>query len=156
MRNIIKALRKIKDHNGYEAFFMLSSMYLERISYWKFPFKMIKLLVQRHYLCDISPYSFDSVEAILTCRMPHPFLIIINGTTSIGQNCTIYHQVTIGNRESLHYQQMGGVTLCDNVYIGCGATIIGNVSIGKNVRIGAMSLVLRDVEANNTVVGTYK
>lgn len=98
---------------------------------------------------------FDCVEAILTCRIPHPFLIIINATTSIGQDGTIYYQVTIGNLESVHYYQMGGGSH-NKVYIGCGTTIIGDVSIGRNVRIGAMSLVLKDLEVNNTVVSTYK
>lgn len=155
MRSVFRALKQIKEHNGYEAFFVLSSMYLERVSYWKFPFKVIKLLVQRHYLCDISPYSFDSVEGILTCRLPHPFLIIINSMAKIGINCTIFHGVTIGNREGKS-MDMGGAKIGDNVFIGCGTTILGKVSIGSNCRIGAMSVILRDVEANRTITGIFK
>lgn len=45
---------------------------------------------------EIHPASFRSKEAISTCRSPHPYLIIIHRTASIGINSTIFHNVTIG------------------------------------------------------------
>jgi len=161
MKRVVLAWKHIKQRNGYEGRLILLSLYLERIARIKFPFKILKVFIQRHYLCDISPYSFYNEEAIETCRLPHPFLIIINSATLIGKNSTIYHNVTIGNREG-HRENMEcrseheGAVLGDNVYIGCGSTLLGSIKIGDNVRIGAMSLVLSDVPQNTTVVGICK
>lgn len=63
---------------------------------------------------------------------------------SIGKNCTIFQQVTIGNTD-------GYPTICDNVTIYSGAIIIGNVKIGNNSIIGANSTIYRDVPDNCTV-----
>ena len=79
--------------------------------------------------------------------LPHPFCIVINGAAVIGKNCTILHGVTIGIGSN------GIPTIGDNVYIGCGATIIGDVHIGNNCKIGANAVVLKDVPDNCTAVG---
>ena len=99
--NVFRDIEQIYRTNGREGFVLLTLLYLERVSLVKWPFKLLKLICQGHYLCDISPYSFTSAEAIATCRMPHPFMIIINCKTRIGKNVTIYHSVTVGNREQL-------------------------------------------------------
>jgi serine O-acetyltransferase len=73
--------------------------------------------------------------------------IIINDKAVIGKNCTIFHQVTIGEGKN------GGVpTIGDNCFIGAGAKIIGNVTVGNNVRIGANAVVVFDIPDNATVV----
>jgi len=154
---LLNDLKQIAQRNRREGAFLLTTLYLERISSIKWPFKLLKMLCQSHYLCDISPYSFVSPNAIVTCRMPHPFLIIINGNAQIGENVTIYHNVTIGNRE--RYSGRGGQDLMvikNGVYIGCGATIIGNVTIGEKARIAAHSVVLCNVSDNKTVKGIVK
>lgn len=72
--------------------------------------------------------------------------IVIAGGAKIGKNCYISHQVTIG-------RSMNGVpTIGDNVYIGPGAKIFGDIKIGNNVRIGANCPVFFDVPDNATVV----
>ena len=73
---------------------------------------------------------------------------IINKFSVIGENCTIYHGVTIGGLENEWPPKIG-----DNVYIGCGAKILGNIRIGNNVKIGAGAVVVHDVPDNATVVG---
>ena len=155
---ILRDLKQISIRNGREGFLLLTILYFERICRIKWPFKILKLLCQGHFLCDISPYSFISPQAICTCRMPHPYLIIINSDAQIGENVTIYHNVTLGNRERLG---VGGIdidkmVIKDGVYIGCGATIIGSVTIGENVRIAAHAIVLSDVHDNKTVAGIVK
>ena len=60
--------------------------------------------------------------------------------------------MTIGSNTIPGSAGQGFPTLGDNVYIGCGAKIIGNVKIGNNVRIGANCVVTRDVPDNATVV----
>lgn len=77
--------------------------------------------------------------------------IVIGETAVIGNDCTIYHGVTLGGRGS--YKVKRHPTIGNNVLIGCGATVLGNISVGDNVKIGAKALVLNDLEANNTYVG---
>ena len=66
---------------------------------------------------------------------------------SIGENCWINQKVTFG------YQGNGCPTVGNNVRVGVGAIIIGDVHIGDNVNIGAGAVVVKDVPSNTTVVG---
>ncbi len=82
-------------------------------------------------------------------RIWHFGNIFINGNVRIGANCTIRQGVTIGNRH-----EGGGVpTLEDDVDLGAYAQILGEIRIGRGAKIGAMSVVLRDVPAGSTAVG---
>ena len=79
--------------------------------------------------------------------LPHGLYgIIVSRNAVIGRNATIYHQVTIGVGRG------GSPVIGDNVYIGAGAKIIGNVHVGNNVKIGANCVVFMDVPDNCTVV----
>lgn len=80
-------------------------------------------------------------------HLPHGLNgIIVSHNAVIGANCTIFHQVTIGEGKG------GAPTIGDNVLIGAGAKIIGNVRIGNNVKIGAGCIVACDVPDGATVV----
>lgn len=74
--------------------------------------------------------------------------VCINGDVKIGENCTILQNVTIGARDT-----RGCPTVGDNVFIGAGAVILGNVLIGNNVNIGANAVVINSVPDHATVVG---
>lgn len=71
--------------------------------------------------------------------------IIVSHNAVIGKNCTIFHQVTIGEGRG------GAPVIGDNVLIGAGAKIIGGIRIGNNVRIGAGCVVMEDIPDNATV-----
>ncbi|CAH2464461.1 serine O-acetyltransferase EpsC [Bacillus cereus] len=80
--------------------------------------------------------------------------IVIGNGVVIGKNCTILHQVTLGERygdgrDPLHAYPIVG----DNVVISTGVKIIGGISIGDNVMIGANAVVVKDVPANNIAIG---
>lgn len=75
--------------------------------------------------------------------MPHPNGIVIHPSSEIGPNCLILQQVTL----------KGKVLLGHHVDLGAGAKILGPVVIGNNVKVGANSVVTKDVESNCTVVG---
>lgn len=81
----------------------------------------------------------------------HGMGIVIGETTIIGDNCTIYHQVTLGGtgKESIKRHP----TLKNNIFVGSGSKVLGNITIGNNVKIGANSVVIKDVPDNKTVVG---
>lgn len=153
---ILSDFRKINSQNFYHSRIVIYILYLEKISSIKFPFKILRrLIIQHGYLCEISPDSFISAEHIATLRLPHPFLIIIHRTATIGAACTIFHNVTIGVLENSRYGLEAG-KIGDNVYIGCDSTILGKVILGNNVKIGAKSLILKDVPSAKTVTGLYK
>lgn len=77
--------------------------------------------------------------------------IVIGETTIIKDNVTIYHGVTLGGRGLDKGKRHP--TIGNNVIIGCGAKILGNINIGDNVKIGANAVVLKDVIDNATIVG---
>lgn len=81
----------------------------------------------------------------------HGMGVVIGETAIIGDDCTIYHQVTLGGtgKESKKRHP----TIGNNVMIGCGSKVLGNITIGENVKIGANSVVLKDVPDNSTIVG---
>ena len=86
-------------------------------------------------------------------QFPHRYYgIFISVGAKIGKNCVIFHQVTIGSNTLADSKGKGAPVIGDNVYIGCGAKIIGNVTIGDNARIGANCVVTKDVPENCTVV----
>lgn len=80
--------------------------------------------------------------------------VVIGETAIIGDNVLIYHGVTLGGISNEHIKRHP--TIGNNVIIGCGAKILGNVKIGNNVKIGANAIVLKDVIDNKTIVGIYK
>lgn len=75
--------------------------------------------------------------------IPHPNGIVIHPGSTIGPNCLIFQQVTLA----------GAVRLGYHVDIGAGAKIIGPLTIGNNVRIGANAVVTKDVASGLTVAG---
>ena len=81
----------------------------------------------------------------------HGMGVVIGETTEIGNRCLLYQGVTLGGTG----KELGKrhPTLEENVVIGAGAKVLGAIQIGQNTRIGAGSVVVKDVEAESTVVG---
>jgi putative colanic acid biosynthesis acetyltransferase WcaB len=88
----------------------------------------------------------------LTIR--HGQALVVNPDVIIGNNCTLRHSTTIGNKldkgpESVTKAPVIG----NNVDVGCNVCIIGNITIGDNVIIGAGSVIVKSIPANSVVVG---
>ncbi len=80
-------------------------------------------------------------------RLPHGIRgIFISHNAEIGKNVTIFHQVTIGEGNG------GAPKIGDNCLIGAGAKIIGGITVGNNVKIGANCVVVENIPDNCTVV----
>lgn len=81
----------------------------------------------------------------------HGMGVVIGETAVIGNNCTLYHGVTLGGtswaKEKRH------PTLGDNVVVGAGAKILGPFKVGDNSKVGSNSVVVKEVPPNATVVG---
>lgn len=78
--------------------------------------------------------------------IPHPNGIVIHPDVTIGPNCLIFQQVTIGATDGV--PAIGG-----HVDIGAGAKVLGAITVGDHARIGANAVVLTDVPAGATMVG---
>jgi len=112
------------------------------------------------------PRMFSEINRFLTGLEIHPgatigkgfFVdhgmgVVIGETTIIGDNCVLFHNVTLGGTGK--HQGKRHPTIGDNVFIGTAATLLGPIVVGNNVKIGANSfVVMRDVPSNCTVAGT--
>jgi serine O-acetyltransferase len=81
----------------------------------------------------------------------HATGVVIGETAVVGDDVTLYQGVTLGGTGKGHGKRHP--TICDRVFIGNNANVLGNVTIGENSRVGAGSVVLSDVPPNSTVVG---
>ena len=81
----------------------------------------------------------------------HGMGVVIGETAVVGDDVTLFQGVTLGGTGKEHGKRHP--TIEDNVVVGGGAKILGNITVGKNCRIGAGSVVLRNVPENSTVVG---
>jgi len=81
----------------------------------------------------------------------HGMGVVIGETAEIGDDCMMYHGVTLGGTSWDKVKRHP--TLKDGVIIGAGAKILGPIILGKNVRVGSNSVVVRSIDDNCTVVG---
>ena len=129
-------------------------------NYWKYYNKFLSGGITKWYYL----YRCLSIERKSHAQVPHkkqikPFNmphglygVFISKDAEIGENCTIFHQVTIGSNRIEGSKHYGAPQIGNNVYIGAGAKIIGGITIGDNVNIGANCVVFTDVPSNSTVV----
>lgn len=108
-----------------------------------------KLAVLRHRIWSIVtgadiPIGTPIAGGLL---LPHPNGIVISPHSTIGPNCLLFQQVTLGATRK------GTPTLGGHVDVGAGAKIIGPVTIGDHAQIGANAVVTRDVPAYGVAVG---
>ena len=98
--------------------------------------------------------SVTGAEIPLNCEIggglsiPHPNGIVIHPWAKIGVNCLIMHQVTLGTNGN-----DGAPVIGDGVDIGPGAKILGPVHVGSGAMVGALTLVMKDVAADDVVFG---
>ena len=81
----------------------------------------------------------------------HGMGVVIGETAVIGDDCTLYHGVTLGGTSWLEGKRHP--TLGDDVVIGAGAKILGPITIGAHARVGSNAVVLQSIPASATVVG---
>ena len=81
----------------------------------------------------------------------HGMGVVIGETAIIGDDCMIYHGVTLGGTTWDKIKRHP--TLKNGVVIGAGAKILGPITLGNNVRVGSNSVVVRSIDDNETVVG---
>lgn len=85
------------------------------------------------------------------CFIDHGMGVVIGETTEIGENVTLFQGVTLGGTGKERGKRHP--TLGNNVVVGAGAKILGNITVGDEAQIGANAVVIRDVPPQSTVVG---
>lgn len=132
---------------GFQA--LLSHRIAHKLAYWKVPFlpRYISYLTRIITGIEIHPKARIGERFFID----HGEGVVIGETTIIGDDVLIYQQVTLGGTGSEHGKRHP--TIGNNVIIGAGAKVLGNITIGNNVRIGAGSVVIDNVPDNSTVVG---
>lgn len=99
--------------------------------------------------CDIGKGIIIFPRAIIFSNVKISDFVIINSLTTIGHDVTIEQGCVI----SAHCDVMGGVNLEEIVFLGSGARILPSVRVFRKARVGAGSVVIRDVKENTTVFG---
>lgn len=140
-----------------EAFVVLSGLHAVwwyRFSHmlWRWGWKLIARLISQFArwwtLIEIHPGAAIGNRLFID----HGAGVVIGETAVIGDDCTIYHGVTLGGQGSTvdgrRHPRVG-----NGVVIGAGAIILGPISIGDNARIGAGAVVISDVPRGRTAVG---
>jgi serine acetyltransferase len=86
-------------------------------------------------------------------RLDHGQALVVNDGTEFGANCTVRNSTTIGNKRLKDGSYSRAPIFGDRVDIGANAVIIGPITIGHDVLVGAGAVVLKDVPPNSVVVG---
>ena len=113
----------------------------------KFLSKIIMYTVRCRFAIDIHPGCSIGNRLFID----HGVGVVIGETTIIGDDCTIYQGVSLGGTGKEKGKRHP--TIKNNVIIGAGAKVLGNITIGSNCKIGANTVVLTDVKDNMTIVG---
>jgi len=93
--------------------------------------------------CEIGPGIF----------FPHTSGTVV-GAPRIGSNVTIFHGVTLGAKElDQEFNPALRPTVGNNVVLGTGCKVLGGISVGDNVTVGANSVVVKSIRPNRTVAG---
>lgn len=114
---------------------------------WRYPARFLAFIGRTLTNVDIHPGARIGRRFFID----HGACVVIGETAEIGDDVTLYHGVTLGgtswNKGKRH------PTLADGVVVGAGAKVLGPITLGERVRVGANSVVVKDVPADRTVVG---
>lgn len=128
---------------------LIAYRFAHRLYKWKIPLipRMISYLTRIVTGIEIHPAAKIGRRFFID----HGEGVVIGATTIIGDDVLIYQQVTLGGTGK--EQGKRHPTLGNNVIVGAGAKVLGNITLGDFVRVGAGSVVVEDVDAYSTVVG---
>ncbi|NOZ51438.1 MAG: serine O-acetyltransferase [Chloroflexi bacterium] len=131
----------------------LHAIWLYRLAHWFWlrNFKLLGRLISHvgRWLTGVEIHPSATIGGGLF--IDHGMGVVIGETAEIGENVTLYHGVTLGGvswrKEKRH------PTIGNHVVVGAGAKILGPITIGDTTRIGANSVVIKDIPDNSVVVG---
>ena len=107
--------------------------------------RVVWYLATRSFGCDVDPHVTFGPGLYI----PHPTGIVIGGSARFGSDCTVLQNVTVGRSGANPVDPVFG----DDVLLASGAVVLGPVRVGDGARVGANSVVLKDVPAGRVAVG---
>lgn len=158
---MIKYLKSIKERdpsakNIIHVLFLfpcVHALFWHRIAHFLYKIKLVFLArllsqISRVFtLIEIHPGAVIGKNLFID----HGAGVVIGETAIVGDNCTIFQNATLGGVSLSKGKRHP--TLKNNVIVGAGAKVLGDIVIGDNVKIGANAVVVKSVESNLTVVG---
>ena len=138
----------------------VKAVFFHNISHkiWNFNFFLIARILSQlsRFLTGIEIHPAAKIGKNLF--IDHGMGVVIGETSEIGENVTIYHGVTLGGispaENSLDQVNLKRhPTIKNNVIIGSGAQVLGPITVGENARIGANTVIIKDVPKYGTMVG---
>jgi serine O-acetyltransferase len=120
-----------------------------RLWEWKLPFFPRAISQFAKFLTGIEIHPGAAIGKGLF--IDHGSGVVVGETSIVGNNVTLFQGVTLGGTGKETGKRHP--TVGDNVVVGTGAKVLGNITIGNNAYIGANAVVIRNVPANSTVVG---
>lgn len=128
---------------------LISHRFAHKLFKWKIPFlpRFISQVTKWFTGIEIHP----GAQIGKSLFIDHGMGVVIGETAVVGDNVTMYQGVTLGGTGKERGKRHP--TIGNDVVIGAGAKILGNINIGDNVNIGANAVVIRSVPSNSTVVG---
>lgn len=151
MKKIIKKIIKyfspwIDRNKKIYSMYLKSKKWLNKCNYIAYYYSY---KIEKKYGCALPP----TAKIGKNLKFPHPNGVVIGEGAVVGNDVTIYQNVTLGRKEKdIDLYPIIG----NNVTIYANSIIVGNVKIGNNAIIGCNSVVLRDVKENEVVAGIVK
>ena len=128
---------------------------IHRASHWlwrsKLPVKLVARLLSQACRILTGIEIHPGARIGKSVFIDHGMGVVIGETAEIGDRCLLYQGVTLGGTGKESGKRHP--TLSENVVVGAGAKVLGAINVGENTRIGAGSVVVKDVHENCTVVG---
>ncbi|MEA1954121.1 MAG: serine O-acetyltransferase [Campylobacterota bacterium] len=143
-------------HSTFELFFNypgLWALFFHRIAHWFYK-KGLRFLPRFISAIGLFLTTIDIHPAATLGRrvfIDHGVGVVIGETAILGDDVIVYQQVTLGGVSTDKGKRHP--TLANNVVIGAGAKVLGNITIGENSKVGANSVVVKDVPADSTAIG---
>lgn len=120
------------------------------LSALKLPARFIYQFIVEWFLGIEIPWNTEVGPGL---QLLHGVALVVNAETVIGENCTLRHSTTIGNKILPDGTASGSPRLGNHVEVGSNVTILGPVTIGEGAVIGAGTVVTKDVQPYTVVVG---
>lgn len=114
------------------------------------PYLIFYRVLVEWFLCIELPWNTKVGKGL---SLFHGQSLVVNDETIIGENCTLRHSTTIGNKQLSDGKFSKAPIIEDNVDIGSNVVILGPITIGEGSVIGAGSVVVKDIEPYSLVVG---
>ncbi|WP_226066827.1 serine acetyltransferase [Dickeya zeae] len=114
------------------------------------PFVILNKVINEWVFCVEIPHR---TQIGFGLKIYHPHCIVLNADVVIGDNCTLRQGVTIGSVVNRDGQVTKSPVLGNQVELGANAILLGDITVGDNVKVGAGTVVTKSLAENKVVVG---